>query len=95
MSEPLSNFAFNFNLRRYVKELQSALRLRDGEARRSVVQMSTDHAAESEALRTELAALRDRLRYAGAAYAQRIGGDSGGGKNEDDAEARVAVETDG
>jgi hypothetical protein len=47
-----------------VKELQSALRLRDGEARRAHVQMSADHAAESEALRTELAALRDRLRYA-------------------------------
>jgi len=43
----------------------------------------------SEALRTELAALRDRLRYAGAAYAQRIGG-GGGGDTEDDAEARVA-----
>ena len=47
-----------------VKELQSALRLRDGEARRTHVQMSADHAAETEALRTELAALRDRLRYA-------------------------------
>jgi hypothetical protein len=48
----------------HIKELQSALRLRDGEARRTAAQQSADFAAETEALRTELGALRDRLRYA-------------------------------
>ena len=51
-------------LRLQVKELQSALRLRDGDARRSLSRAEAERAAETEALRTELAALRERLRRA-------------------------------
>ena len=48
-------------LRLQVKELQTALRLRDGDARRSAAAKEADRVAETESLRTELAAMRDRL----------------------------------
>ena len=46
-----------------VRELESALKLKDGEHRREKSSLAAEHAAESESLRTELAALRDRLRF--------------------------------
>lgn len=50
-------------LRLKVRELESALKLKDGEHRREKSSLAAEHAAESESLRTELAALRDRLRF--------------------------------
>ena len=52
------------SLRLKVKELTSALRVGEGEARRSSVRADAERAAETEALRTELAALREKLRSA-------------------------------
>ena len=46
-----------------VRELESALKLKDAEHRREKSSIAAEHAAESESLRTELAALRDRLRF--------------------------------
>ncbi len=46
-----------------VRELESALKLKDAEHRREKSSLAAEHAAESESLRTELAALRDRLRF--------------------------------
>ena len=51
-------------LRVQVKELQTALRLKDGEFRRIGSQRDAERAAETEALRTELSAMRDRLKRA-------------------------------
>jgi len=50
-------------LRLKVRELESALKLKDGEHRREKSSLAAEYAAESESLRTELAALRDRLRF--------------------------------
>ena len=66
-----------------VKELESGLRVKDGEHRREKSSLQAEHAAESESLRTELAALRDRLRF--------VDGERANGGDLTD-EARRAVE---
>ena len=63
-------------LRTQVKELQSALRLRDGDARRSLSRAEAERAAETESLRAELSALRDRLKRARAETVERRNGES-------------------
>ena len=45
----------------HAAELASEARLREGDLRRRAAQAEADHAAETESLRAELAALRDRL----------------------------------
>ena len=63
-------------LRTQVKELQSALRLRDGDARRSLSRAEAERAAETESLRAELSALRDRLKRAARETVERRNGES-------------------